>query len=93
MIGDFFGGSGGLDTQSLSDPVAQADPVEYITSRYLRGIERMILADPTQYLWAYPRWGKELGERLENHYQILAFEHLGAGAQHVDRVRCLDADR
>jgi lauroyl/myristoyl acyltransferase len=44
------------------------DPVVYITNRYLRGLERLILADPTQYLWAYPRWGTELGEQLEREY-------------------------
>lgn len=44
------------------------DAVEYITTRYLRGLERMILEDPAQYLWAYPRWGKEMGERLEREY-------------------------
>jgi len=47
----------------------QADnPIAYITTRYLQGLERMILADPTQYLWAYPRWGKALAEQLERAY-------------------------
>ncbi|HOA73138.1 MAG TPA: lysophospholipid acyltransferase family protein [Phycisphaerae bacterium] len=50
------------------------DPVVYITERYLRGLERLILADPAQYLWAYPRWGKEMGERLEREY---AERHTG----------------
>lgn len=44
------------------------DPVVDITHRYLRAIERLILCDPTQYLWAYPRWGVELGEQLERQY-------------------------
>ncbi len=39
---------------------AQTDPVAYITDRYLRALATMILEDPSQYLWAYPRWGKEL---------------------------------
>lgn len=47
----------------------ESDPVVYITHRYLRALEEMILEDPTQYLWAYPRWGKELGERLEAKYR------------------------
>lgn len=33
------------------------EPIAEITRRYLRGLERLILKDPTQYLWAYPRWG------------------------------------
>jgi KDO2-lipid IV(A) lauroyltransferase len=41
-----------------------ADPVEDITHRYLRGLEKMILADPSQYLWGYPRWGKEVLREL-----------------------------
>lgn len=39
------------------------DPIRYITERYLRGLERIILADPTQYIWAYPRWGKEFARQ------------------------------
>ena len=35
------------------------DPVVYITRRYLAGLERLILADPSQYLWAHPRWGED----------------------------------
>jgi len=38
---------------------AQADPVAFVTDRYLRAMERVILEDPTQYLWAYARWGKD----------------------------------
>ncbi len=36
---------------------AGADEVGYITERYIAALERLILADPTQYLWAHPRWG------------------------------------
>jgi KDO2-lipid IV(A) lauroyltransferase len=46
------------------DWAAEGDAVEYITDRYLRGLERMIREDPTQYLWAYARWGNELAEQL-----------------------------
>ncbi len=42
----------------------RSDPVAYITGRYLAGLERLILADPTQYLWAYARWGEEVVRRL-----------------------------
>jgi lauroyl/myristoyl acyltransferase len=40
------------------------DPVAYITGRYLRGLEALILGDPTQYMWGYARWGKEYAFRL-----------------------------
>jgi lauroyl/myristoyl acyltransferase len=40
------------------------DIVGYITHRYLRGLESIILGDPTQYLWAYPRWGEATARRL-----------------------------
>lgn len=43
---------------------AEADPMAYITNRYLRGLEGIILADPTQYLWAHPRWGREFAREL-----------------------------
>lgn len=40
------------------------DPIAYITSRYLRGLERIILRDPSQYLWVHARWGEESARRL-----------------------------
>lgn len=40
------------------------DPVAFITERYLRGLETIILGDPTQYLWGYARWGKNFARRL-----------------------------
>jgi lauroyl/myristoyl acyltransferase len=42
----------------------QDDPVRYITERYLRALERLVLLDPTQYLWAYTRWGEDLARQL-----------------------------
>ena len=42
----------------------QDDPVAYITERYLRGLEKIILADPTQYVWGYARWGEDFARRL-----------------------------
>ena len=41
-----------------------ADPVRYITERYLRGLETLVLRDPSQYLWGYARWGEETAQRL-----------------------------
>ncbi len=40
------------------------DPVSFITERYLRGLEKIILGDPTQYLWGYARWGRDFARRL-----------------------------
>jgi len=42
----------------------QSDPVEYITRRYLRGLERIVLEDPSQYPWGIPRWGQDRLARL-----------------------------
>ena len=41
-----------------------ADPIAYITERYVRGLERLILGDPAQYLWGYARWGDKLAQQL-----------------------------
>lgn len=35
------------------------DPVAFITAHYLRALERIVLADPAQYLWSHARWGEE----------------------------------
>ncbi len=43
---------------------AEADPVRYIVERYVRGLERIVLKDPAQYLWAYPRWGRTLVQHV-----------------------------
>lgn len=40
------------------------DPVTYITRRYVRGLERIVLQDPAQYLWANARWGQGLARQL-----------------------------
>jgi KDO2-lipid IV(A) lauroyltransferase len=53
------------DVIERADWAQQQDPVEYITHRYLRAMESMILADPSQYLWAYPRWGEDFAAHLE----------------------------
>ncbi len=41
-----------------------ADPVGVITDAYLAGLEQLVLRDPTQYLWAYARWGEALARDL-----------------------------
>ncbi len=51
------------DVIDHSEWQGEADPIRYITERYLRGLERIILADPTQYIWAYPRWGEEFARQ------------------------------
>jgi len=40
------------------------DPVAYITERYLRSLEKIILGDPAQYLWGYARWGEDFTRSL-----------------------------
>jgi len=45
------------------------DPVAYITARYLRGLEQLILGDPTQYLWVHARWGEDCIRRLIAEHQ------------------------
>ena len=39
-----------------SDWMEQADPLYYITARYNKAIERMIIDAPEQYLWLHRRW-------------------------------------
>ena len=46
------------------DCEGQNDPVAYVTQRYLRGLEEIILADPSQYLWGHPRWGEDFARQL-----------------------------
>jgi len=46
------------DVVHHNETTAHDDPVAFVTDRYLRAIERLILEDPTQYLWAYARWGE-----------------------------------
>jgi KDO2-lipid IV(A) lauroyltransferase len=41
-----------------------ADPAAHITDFYLRALERIILADPAQYLWTHARWGAETARRF-----------------------------
>jgi len=53
-----------VDVMKQRDWASAADPVVYITERYLRGLERLVLTDPTQYLWGYARWGEEFARQL-----------------------------
>ncbi|MBI1825158.1 MAG: lysophospholipid acyltransferase family protein [Planctomycetes bacterium] len=46
------------------EAAGHADPVTFITHRYLRALEEIILKDPTQYLWAHARWGEEYSRRV-----------------------------
>lgn len=34
----------------------EADPVLYVTRRYIAAMESIVLGDPAQYLWAHSRW-------------------------------------
>jgi len=44
------------DTIMAEDYEAQPDPLYYLTARYRRAIEKMILAAPEQYLWMHRIW-------------------------------------
>ncbi len=52
------------DTVKHEEWQREPEPVAYLTHRYLGGLERIILDDPTQYIWGYARWGAELAEQL-----------------------------
>ncbi|MCK4342487.1 MAG: lysophospholipid acyltransferase family protein [Phycisphaerae bacterium] len=52
------------DTIKPPDWAHKKDPVRYITERYLRALEKIVLRDPAQYVWGYARWGKDLARRL-----------------------------
>lgn len=45
-----------LDTFGPEDWRDQPDPLFYVTARYRRAIERMVLAAPEQYLWMHRIW-------------------------------------
>ncbi len=45
------------DIMHPRDWTGASDPVAFITNRYLRGLETIILRDPVQYPWGYDRWG------------------------------------
>ena len=58
----------------------QADPLFYITARYMRAIESMVAACPQQYLWMHRRWksrprferrGKPMPVRLRKNLERL----------------------
>ncbi|GJM24306.1 MAG: lauroyl acyltransferase [Phycisphaerae bacterium] len=46
------------DTIVPDDWKGESKPVEWVTRRYMKGIERLILREPTNYLWGYARWGE-----------------------------------
>lgn len=52
------------DVIKAADWGDKPEPVRYITARYLRGLERIVLADPSQYLWAQSRWGDDFAREV-----------------------------
>ena len=42
----------------------EPEPVVYITRRYTQALERIVLEEPAQYLWAHARWGPAVAQRL-----------------------------
>jgi KDO2-lipid IV(A) lauroyltransferase len=53
-----------VDVIPHADWSDEPDPVRYVTTRYLRALETLIRRDPTQYPWAYARWGETLARQL-----------------------------
>lgn len=56
-----------IEVQDIIKPDAwrsEPDPLRTITRRYIAGLERLILKDPSQYLWAQARWGERMAQRL-----------------------------
>lgn len=53
-----------VDVIGPTEWAGRDDAVSYITHRYLAALERLILRDPTQYLWAHARWGEEQAQVL-----------------------------
>ena len=57
MVDDVFG---------PEDYLAQPDPLYYLTARYRRSIENLVLAAPSQYLWMHRIWkSRPRHERLD----------------------------
>lgn len=52
------------DIMDHTEWAAADDPVVYVTQRYLRGLEALVLGDPSQYLWGYARWGRDVAQEL-----------------------------
>ncbi|HNO79374.1 MAG TPA: lysophospholipid acyltransferase family protein [Phycisphaerae bacterium] len=46
------------DTIMPDDWKDEPNPVEWVTRRYMKGIEQLILREPAHYLWGYARWGE-----------------------------------
>lgn len=63
-----------VDVLDHAEWAGRDDVIGYVTERYLRGLERLVLRDPAQYLWAYARWGEALASQL-----VVAAEHAPSG--------------
>lgn len=62
----------------------EPDATGYITRRFLAALERIVRADPGQYLWAHARWGEEAARRLESDPPSSPAEVNEASQQLVD---------
>ncbi len=62
-----------------NDWATAGDPVAYITERYLTALERIILADPAQYLWSYARWGEDAARQLTENGDLIRSDGSSAG--------------
>lgn len=48
------------DVFHAADWELEAEPIVYITQRFLKALEEIVWTDPAQYHWARARWGPEL---------------------------------
>ena len=62
---------------------AQDDAVTFVTTWYLQAMERIVLEDPTQYLWAYARWGEDYARGLPG-CRSAPFGGVGDGQPQAD---------
>jgi lauroyl/myristoyl acyltransferase len=56
-----------------------ADPLAFITGHYVAALERIVLQDPTQYLWSHARWGEEAAPQLTEAGDAVRPDRLNAG--------------
>ncbi len=57
-----------------ADLTGTAEDVRILTQRFTSALERLILQDPTQYLWLHRRWKHQPKEKLRRGAQVAAGE-------------------
>lgn len=79
--------------------LAQPDPLFYLTARYRRSLENLVLAEPTQYLWMHRIWKsrprhERLNKPFPDHLRRKLLELPWMDEAEVERITAQsDADR